>query len=64
MSVDLTFLSGASTGDIQCINITITVDIYVEYNETFSVSLTSTDPAVNSVISDATVTIKDDDSMF
>ena len=65
VSVDLTFLPGASTGDIQCVNVNITDDTVVEDDEPFSVHLSSTDSAVNIAVADATVTInQDNDSMF
>ena len=60
MGVGLTFLSGESTGDMQCVNISIIDDTIVEDDETFSVSLISTDLAVNITVSDATVTINPD----
>ncbi len=58
----LTFSSGASDGDRECMNVTIMDDDALEADETFSVTLTTSDDDVNVVNSMTTVTITDIDS--
>ena len=49
---------------IQCVEILIMDDIILENDESFSVSLGTTDGAVNILQDQAVVTITDDDSMY
>ncbi len=58
----LVLLGGSVAGDLVCTNISISDDTILEYNETFTISL-STESRRNVVASStvATVTIKDDD---
>ena len=58
---DLTFLPGTT---LQCASISISDDAILENDESFSVQLTSTDPAVtlSPSASSATITIGNDDS--
>ena len=58
---DLTFLPGTTQ---QCASISISDDAVLEIDESFSVQLTSTDPAVilSPSASSATITIENDDS--
>ena len=49
---------------IQCVEILIMDDIILENGESFSVSLGTTDEAVNILQDQAFVTITDDDSMY
>ncbi len=58
----LTFSSGASDSDTECMNVTIMDDDALEADETFSVTLTTSDDDVNVVNSMTTVTITDIDS--
>ena len=46
----------------QCIEIDIVDDLILESNEMFSIFLTSDQPGVNIGVSEATVTITDNDS--
>ena len=48
---------------IQCVEISIMDDIILEYDESFSVSLSTTDGAVNILQDQAVVTITDNDRM-
>ncbi len=58
----LVLLRGSVAGDLVCTNISISDDTILEYNETFTISL-STESRDNVVVNSsvATVTIKDDD---
>ena len=56
--VSLTFNEGAASGNEQCYTITIVDDNILENNETFTVALTSNEPAFNLIR--ATVTINHD----
>ncbi len=58
----LTFSSGASDSDTECMNVTIMDDDALEADQTFSVTLTTSDDDVNVVNSMTTVTITDIDS--
>ena len=61
VSMDLTFNAGSTN---QTVMISITGDTVVESTESFTVSLTTGDSAVNLNPSITTVTIQDDDSKF
>ena len=61
VSMELTFNSGDTN---QTVTIPIVGDNVVESTESFSVSLTTGDSAVNLSPSTTTVTIQDDDSKF
>ncbi len=58
----LTFSSGANDGNMECMNVTIMDDDALEANQTFSVTLTEQDNAVEVVNTMMTVTITDNDS--
>ncbi len=58
----LTFSSGASDVSIECMNVSIREDDALETDETFSVTLTTSDDDVDVVNSMTTVTIRDNDS--
>ncbi len=58
----LTFSSGASNGDTECLNVTIMDDDALEADQTFSVTLTEQDDDVNVGNIMMTVTITDNDS--
>ena len=47
-----------------CISVSIESDSIVEYNETLTVTLASTDEGVSILTPTATVTILDDDCMY
>ncbi len=61
-SMVLTFSSGASDSDTECMNVTIIEDEALEANQTFSVTLTTSDDDVDVVNNMMTVTITDNDS--
>ncbi len=58
----LTFSSGASDGSMECVNVTIINDDALEANQTFSVTITEHNDAVEVVNVMTTVTITDNDS--
>ncbi len=58
----LTFSSGASDGNTECMNVTIMDDDALEADQTFSVTLTEQDDNVDVVNTMTTVTITDNDS--
>ena len=59
--IQLTFNDGAVSGDQQCYTVSITDDSVLENDETFSVTLTSGEPAfLGSSLTQATVTIRRD----
>ena len=59
----LTFMPGDDIGTMVCENVTIVNDMdTVEPDQTFTVSLNSSDPVVIAPTAEATVTIVDDDS--
>ena len=61
IQMSLTFVQGTV---IQCVEIPIMDDITLENDESFSVSLGTTDEAVNILQDQAVVSITDDDSMY
>ena len=56
LTMELTFTTGALT---RTVNIETSMDMVIEDPETFTLSLTSTDPAVTGMIPSATVSITD-----
>ena len=60
VQIPLIFVQG---NIIQCVEILIMDDIILESDESFSVSLSTTDGAVNILQDQAVVTITDNDSM-
>ena len=56
--VPLTFIEGSVSGNEQCYTVAIMDDNILENNETFSVTLSSNEPAFN--LTQATVTINHD----
>ena len=67
-NVDFSSLSSTSlffsgTSGVECLNISILDDNFVEQNETFSVLLTTSNSAVEISLSSATVTIIDNDTV-
>ena len=63
VSIDLVFTAGTSNGTLQCINVTIIDDSLVESNETFSVTMTTSNSVVVLGNNLTTITITDTDSM-
>ena len=64
-SPTLTFSETTSTDDVmQCIDVDITNDNVFEGNETFTVTLTTTNPRVTLENNEATVTITDDEGKY
>ena len=61
--MDLVFIAGTSNGTIQCLNVTIFDDSLVESNETFTVTLTTSNSVVELGNNLTTITITDTDSM-
>lgn len=57
----LVFFTGDPVGSEQCVNITIIDDLVVEPDQSFSVSLTSSDPVYFTPTSQASVVIADND---
>ncbi len=60
-SMVLTFSSGASSDDTECMNVTIMDDDALEAEETFSVTLTESDNDVDAVDIITAVSITDND---
>ena len=63
VSMDLVFTAGTSNGTMQCINVAIIDDSLVESNETFTVTLTTSNSVVELGENLTTITITDTDSM-
>ena len=63
VSMDLVFTAGTSNGTMQCINVTIIDDSLVEPNETFAVTLTTSNSDMELGENLTTITITDTDSM-
>ena len=62
MNEPVVFQPVDSVGSMDCVNVTIVDETVVEIDETFLISLTSDDPAVNPYPTEqATVTIINDD---
>jgi hypothetical protein len=61
VDVPLSFSIGAAVNSTSCANITINDDVIVEYDEEFTVSLTTTDPVIIEPIRESNVTIIDND---
>ena len=61
--MDLVFTAGTSNGTLQCINVTIIDDSLVESNETFTVTMTTSNSVVELGNNLTTITITDTDSM-
>ena len=61
--MDLVFTAGTSNGTMQCINVAIFDDSLVESNETFTVTLTTSNSVVELGENLTTITITDTDSM-
>ena len=59
-----TFLNGSMAGDMECVSVTITDDSALELDETFTVILTTSEPAVTLSNDTATITITDNDGLF
>jgi len=55
-----TFIPGSMDGDMKCVDITILDDDALEGDQIFTVTLTTSDPAVLLVNDELTVTIRDD----
>ena len=65
MNAPLVFMAGDDLGTTVCENVTIVDDIdTVEPDQTFSVIASSSDPVIISPVSEAEVTITDDDGMY
>ena len=62
--VDASIVFSAGGVIVSCINITIVNDVILEGDQNFTVSLSSNDPVIFDPLSEATVIITDDDSMF
>ena len=60
--MDLVFTAGTSNGTMQCINVTIIDDSLVESNETFTVTLITSNSVVELGNNLTTITITDTDS--
>ena len=63
VSMDLVFTAGTSNGTMQCLNITINTTRTVEEDETFTVTLTTSNSVVELGNNLTTITITDTDSM-
>ena len=63
VSMDLVFTAGTSNGTMQCINVTIIDASLVESNETFAVTLTTSNSVVVLGNNLTTIIITDTDSM-
>ena len=64
ISSTITFLSGSTDSTSQCVNISVTDDAALEGNQTFTVTLTTSDPDVLLLGNDMTViTIEDNDGV-
>ena len=61
VSTDVVFSAGTSNGGMQCINVTIIDDSEIEGDETFTVTLTTSSPAVTLGNAVTTITITDND---
>ena len=66
VSSPLTFPTTTSTGDVlQCINVSITDDaVYEEAAETFTVTVTTTNPRVTLGNENTTITIRDNEGQY
>ena len=58
------FATGSSDGDEECVNITILEDDALETSETFTVTLTTSDPDVMIDTNVTTVVILDNDGEY
>ena len=61
---DIIFLSGSSDSTAGCVNITILDDAALEGNQTFTVTLTTSDPSVLLANDMTVITIEDNDSVL
>ena len=61
VSMDVVFPAGTSNGGVQCIDVTIMDDSEMEGDETFTVTLTTSSPAVTLGNAVTTITITDND---
>ena len=63
-STNLTFLRGSTDSTSECANISITDDTALEGNQTFTVTLTTSDPDVAVRNRMTLITIEDNDSVL
>ena len=64
LSTNLTFLRGSTDSTLECVSISITDDALLEGNQTFTVTLTTSDPDVLLGNNVTVVTIEDNDSVL
>ena len=64
ISSDIVFLSGSTNSTPECVNINITDDAALEGNQTFTVTLTTSDPDVLLGNDMTVITIEDNDGIF
>ena len=64
VSADLVFTVNSSNGDMQCIDVDIIDDMVVETNETFTVTLTTSNQYIRIGNNMATVDITNAESVF
>ena len=64
ISSDIVFLSGSTDGTSQCVHITIIDDIALEGNQTFTVTLMTSDPDVRLGNDVTVITIEDNDCTY
>ena len=64
VNAGVVFMAGDPLGTTACENVTISDDMVVEDKESFSVSASSSDPVVISPISQANVSIMDNDGEY
>ena len=63
-STDVIFPSGSNDSTPRCVNIDITDDAALEENQTFTVTLTTSDPDVLTENDMTDITIEDNDCVF
>ena len=59
----VTFTSSDSSGDTKCITFDLKTDMLLEGDETFTVAISNSTEFASGTISQATVTIQDEDRM-
>ena len=61
ITTNCTFFNGSMDGEMECVNVNITDDGALELDETFTVTLTTSEPTVTLDTNATTITITDND---